>query len=1571
MSISQGRDLEVVCGSLAEQIVGGYESNVLQTPFGLRRCIYADFTASGRAMQPIEEYVKSEVLPLYGNVHSKSSATARQSSYFREEAREIIRNYLHGTHEDAVIFTGNGATGAAASFLGILQRQHWKVLEEELTETRWHTFLCRPCNLQLDGEAAAKAHLNSEEHRRRAAVPATQRTVSVRVVVFLIDPTLHHSSFLPFKELEDYYDCKSQSWIHFRYEYLRTEDTILDLGDLQRKLNALGKASEDKKDVCQTYVYCILNGCSNVTGCKLAVSPTNRLVHETARNWSSFLAFTVWDLASALGHTDIRLNAGPLEHVDVAFLSPHKLLGGPGTAGVLCVKKRFLSGDRPGTVGGGVVRFVSKETQLYSLHREEREEAGTPNIVACIRTGMVFKLASLVPLPLTVARESEFAHMLLNAWQREKRIQILGPVILPRFPGNVSVESASRTLKTIEEHYHGTRKSVISLMIKYGNDLERQRLDARVVESVDNEEHAGEIVSYGNMQSSGGLYLHHNFVCAVLNDVFGIQARPGCACAGPLSHEVLGMNVNSGSNAGSNGSLVDEYLRCLESSGLEIFRPGFTRISVHYSMTIDEIETIVHAVSWVAKFGWKLLPYYTFKPDTGEWTQNVVKPDKYRKWLSNVQISNKGVAWDDGKVDIPVETKGKRKDPKKLVGAVAMPGMTEAMTAMKEVLARRRAAAEKREEASKTGGEGEGSGGEGSGGEGTGCEGTGCEGTGCEGTGGEGTTCNQAAANREAANQATGAEQKATAAQKPVKEAKPKSVAEIRKMLEQQTAGSGKAPSVKALASAFEKKTPPGRAKTFTDGFMAKASEGPTPVKRRGSAKMGEEEDLVPRPALKSTLPRTESRAGEPRAVESSRDSLSSLKQSTSSKDLASLSVGNSVLSKVGALSLSKGSKTVSRDSAGSSKGSKGSSAKLGSKLSRGDSIQSKDSSLKDLSFKGSSCKAGSSYYEDTKSVESKSVESKSVESKDKGENVPEERSGVGSRHGSFSARSGGKRRGSKNSLGSFEEKSAEHVRCKTVAAKDETTNAKDEKAGVKGEEEDQENVMLESDEIRLAIERTEMQEAPRELQEYYDRAHDLITALESGRACSLFSKNRQGHSPPLPAEYAHLLWFALPGDAIYSMGLCGGDLPNEGEPAVASKPSDLGYPIWTGEKPATRPVHSPFEAKRFPARIISAGEGLSATSHSADASKPLEPSELLNWMKSIRHPSAMPKETGDESDMVMEVSPSVGHGSELVSNGSIISDAIRRDGDVPEEEEDCSSSRSDLDAGAAGPTPGVVVFPRSLRRKVGEAVRQFDMIAAGDRILVGLSGGKDSLTMLHLLMDMQKRSPVKFELAAATVDPQTLEYDPSPLVPYLASLGVEYHLLSYPIMDLAKLKMEGDSLCAFCARMKRGILYSCMRQHKYNKLALGQHLDDIAESFLMSAFYNGSLNTMKANYQTIVKEYEDYPQSGQGECKIQIIRPLVFVRERDLASFAADHQLPVIADNCPACFKAPKERLRMKHMLAAQEFEHPATMSNIKKAVLPLLAVSHTDKTKKVFIETLMPQDECGGMCSRQNANN
>ncbi len=235
---------------------------------------------------------------------------------------------------------------------------------------------------------------------------------------------------------------------------------------------------------------------------------------------------------------------------------------------------------------------------------------------------------------------------------------------------------------------------------------------------------------------------------------------------------------------------------------------------------------------------------------------------------------------------------------------------------------------------------------------------------------------------------------------------------------------------------------------------------------------------------------------------------------------------------------------------------------------------------------------------------------------------------------------------------------------------------------------------------------------------------------------------------------------------------------------------------------------------------------------------------------------------------------------------------------------------------------------PKLLLRPVGRAIADFQMIREGDRVLLGLSGGKDSLSLLHILLHLQRHAPVKFEVGAITIDPMIPGFDPSVLKPYLAEYGVPYIYDAEPIADEA-MKFQEDpsfSFCAFCSRLKRGSIYSQARKHGYNVIALAQHLDDLAESFLMSAFHRGQLGTMKAH---------NVNDAGD----LRIIRPLVYVRERQTASFAENAQLPVVPDNCPACFSKPTERVHFKELLAAEEQRYKHLFRNLLHTLKPLMA--------------------------------
>ena len=233
---------------------------------------------------------------------------------------------------------------------------------------------------------------------------------------------------------------------------------------------------------------------------------------------------------------------------------------------------------------------------------------------------------------------------------------------------------------------------------------------------------------------------------------------------------------------------------------------------------------------------------------------------------------------------------------------------------------------------------------------------------------------------------------------------------------------------------------------------------------------------------------------------------------------------------------------------------------------------------------------------------------------------------------------------------------------------------------------------------------------------------------------------------------------------------------------------------------------------------------------------------------------------------------------------------------------------------------------PKPLLRHAGKAIAEFDMIRDGDRVLLGVSGGKDSLSLLHILLHLQKCAPLHFDLGVVTVDPQVEGFDPSPLKQVMSDLNVPYVYRSQPIMEQAKQNMTNDSFCAYCSRMKRGVMYDAARKNGYNVLALAQHLDDLAETFLMSAVHGGKLRTMQAHYL-----------NDAGD--VRVIRPLVYARERQLRDFAAAAQLPVIRDNCPACFSMPMQRQHLKTLLGTEESSNKGLFKSLLSTLKPLMA--------------------------------
>ncbi|MCP4570961.1 MAG: aminotransferase class V-fold PLP-dependent enzyme [bacterium] len=455
---------------------------------------YVDYTASGRSLGFLEDFIRDEVLPLYANTHTETSSTGLQTTRFREDARRIILEACGGTDEDVVLFCGSGATGAIDKLIHMLN-------------------LTLPRNLE-------------EQYGLSDHIPADQRPV-----VF-IGPYEHHSNELPWRES-----------IATVVTIAEDADGQIDREQLIREL----VAHADRPLKIGSF-----SAASNVTG---IVSDTHRITHLLHEHGA--LAF--WDFAAAAPYVDMEMNpAGdPAAAKDAVFISPHKFIGGPGTPGVLIVKRRHLTNRVPSVPGGGTVSYVGPTGHTYLDAPEHREEGGTPAIIEAIRAGLVFHLKEAVGARSIEELEADFVARTIARWSAHPKIEILG-------------------------NLEAKRLSIVSFVIRHGDDK----------------------------------VLHHNFVVALLNDLFGIQARGGCSCAGPYGHRLLGIDL-------ARSMKFHEAI----DAGAEGIKPGWVRVNFNYFISGAVLGFILDAVEFLADEGWRFLSHYDFCPDTGVWRHRDARPD--------------------------------------------------------------------------------------------------------------------------------------------------------------------------------------------------------------------------------------------------------------------------------------------------------------------------------------------------------------------------------------------------------------------------------------------------------------------------------------------------------------------------------------------------------------------------------------------------------------------------------------------------------------------------------------------------------------------------------------------------------------------------------------------------------------------------------------------------------------------------------------------------------------------------------------------------------------------------------
>ncbi len=237
------------------------------------------------------------------------------------------------------------------------------------------------------------------------------------------------------------------------------------------------------------------------------------------------------------------------------------------------------------------------------------------------------------------------------------------------------------------------------------------------------------------------------------------------------------------------------------------------------------------------------------------------------------------------------------------------------------------------------------------------------------------------------------------------------------------------------------------------------------------------------------------------------------------------------------------------------------------------------------------------------------------------------------------------------------------------------------------------------------------------------------------------------------------------------------------------------------------------------------------------------------------------------------------------------------------------------------------------LRSQVGKAIADFGMITAGDRVMVCLSGGKDSYTLLDILLSLQRGAPVDFSLVAVNLDQKQPGFPQEVLPAYLSSLGVPYHIIEQDTYSVVKRVVpEGKTLCGLCSRLRRGALYRYAAENGITRIALGHHRDDILETFFLNLFFGGRLKAMA-------------PKLLSDDARHIVIRPLAYVSEAQISRYATAREFPIIP--CTLCGSQQNlQRLQVKRLLAGWEREFPGRVQNIF-AALRNVAPTHLADTR------------------------
>jgi selenocysteine lyase/cysteine desulfurase len=477
---------------------------IFQTPYGMRLLTYADYTASGRSLKFIEQFL-IKIQREYANTHTEDDVTGRHMTEILHQAETIIKKAFNAEKNCKIIATGTGATGAISKFHEIIG-----IRLPPATRTLVRSIL----------DNLSKENVIDQNLRKKLELEINR----LKPVVF-VGPYEHHSNDIMWREA-----------IAEVVTIQLTPDGYIDLKDLEIQVSDAKYKNRLKIGS--------FSAASNVTGLK---SP----VYEIARILHKYGALVCFDFAASAPYVKINMNNDSDTFFDAVFISPHKFVGGPGSSGILVFNEHVYNLElSPTSAGGGTVDFVSLTTVDYSKDIETREKSGTPGVLQTIKAALAIDLKDAIGIDNIESKELEYTTRALEQLSKHSKIEILGPID----PEN--------------------RISIVSFMIKQGDK-----------------------------------YLHPKFVTTLLNDLFGIQSRAGCMCAGPYGHSLLNIDEEKS----------QEFRKIGQQDKLGI-RPGWCRVNFHYLFSEIEFKFICQAIEFIADYGYLFLREYSFNINSGVWT---------------------------------------------------------------------------------------------------------------------------------------------------------------------------------------------------------------------------------------------------------------------------------------------------------------------------------------------------------------------------------------------------------------------------------------------------------------------------------------------------------------------------------------------------------------------------------------------------------------------------------------------------------------------------------------------------------------------------------------------------------------------------------------------------------------------------------------------------------------------------------------------------------------------------------------------------------------------------------------